>query len=325
MGKINKLKTALAAGAIALGVAQTDAQVAMQKVKDNGTEHVMQILTSANGTDANYDPNDPMGPGNPAYTIFEGNNNIAIGPSEMFGRIGFFVPDENGDYEYVDVGDTNLRGGEVEPIVVAGETVNWDQSKTLLLDLFTLENNSGFNYTGLQKRSYADTNNDGQHDMNINEITRPNDTNTSGLQVGTIASIKTPQIKLQSPGWYEHYTYKIYQGNGQWEDLLIDPITGDDLPYIAEWAESALMVNEVKQENTQIYPNPVSDRLFVQLPAGVEVESYGVYDMVGQQVSMSDKLNDQRGIEVHHLPNGVYFLKIKTNKGTAVVHKFIKK
>ena len=69
-----------------------------------------------------------------------------------------------------------------------------------------------------------------------------------------------------------------------------------------------------------IYPNPVSERLYIETE--VEVEEVVVYDAFGRQQST---VNGQQSsyIDVANLNSGVYFVVIKTNEGT-VVKRFVK-
>ena len=69
-----------------------------------------------------------------------------------------------------------------------------------------------------------------------------------------------------------------------------------------------------------IYPNPVSDRLFIKTE--MSVEEVVVYDAFGRQQTT---VNGQQSsyIDVAKLNSGVYFVVIKTNEGT-VVKRFVK-
>lgn len=71
--------------------------------------------------------------------------------------------------------------------------------------------------------------------------------------------------------------------------------------------------------NTNVYPNPFTADLTINLPENVIVQQAQVVNAVGQTVytSVKTKLN------VEQLPNGIYFLKINTNQGD-ITKKIIK-
>ena len=70
-----------------------------------------------------------------------------------------------------------------------------------------------------------------------------------------------------------------------------------------------------------IYPNPVSDKLYVETQT--QTQTIEIYDMFGRQQSM---VNGQQStvIDVTDLNSGVYFIKVVTSEGESV-QRFIKK
>ena len=70
-----------------------------------------------------------------------------------------------------------------------------------------------------------------------------------------------------------------------------------------------------------IYPNPVSDKLYIETQT--QTQTIEIYDMFGRQQSM---VNGQQSmvIDVTNLNSGVYFVKVVTANGEAV-QRFIKK
>ena len=73
-------------------------------------------------------------------------------------------------------------------------------------------------------------------------------------------------------------------------------------------------------QSIQIYPNPSSNALSVDLPDGVEIESAIFYSVLGQKIleTKSDKNWD-----ISSFASGIHFLSLQTNKGTKQF-KFIK-
>ena len=70
-----------------------------------------------------------------------------------------------------------------------------------------------------------------------------------------------------------------------------------------------------------IYPNPVSDKLYIETQT--QTQTIEIYDMFGRQQSM---VNGQQSmvIDVTNLNSGVYFVKVVTANGEAV-QRFVKK
>ena len=72
-----------------------------------------------------------------------------------------------------------------------------------------------------------------------------------------------------------------------------------------------------------IYPNPVNEILNVNSKNSIEVESIGIYDILGQMVIAVPNANAVAKINVSKLATGTYFLKMNTDKGSSNM-KFIK-
>ena len=78
------------------------------------------------------------------------------------------------------------------------------------------------------------------------------------------------------------------------------------------------------ENDFNIYPNPVNDRLYIATET--EVEEVVVYDVYGRIQNLSNSATQQLGnsLDVANLNGGIYFVKIKTENGE-VVKRFIKK
>nr|WP_319400734.1 cyclophilin-like fold protein [uncultured Carboxylicivirga sp.] len=90
-----------------------------------------------------------------------------------------------------------------------------------------------------------------------------------------------------------------------------------DVTVTLELDDSATPVDEVPQNQFQIYPNPVDNWLQVS----GSFQSLSIVDISGQEVMRS--VNDR--VNVSGLKSGLYFLKIEVSHNETVIRRFIKK
>jgi hypothetical protein len=80
------------------------------------------------------------------------------------------------------------------------------------------------------------------------------------------------------------------------------------------------MTNNLNENNTQLnfnlYPVPTSDKLFIEIENKTNV-SIEIIDGTGKV--LIDELYSQSGIDVNELTQGLYFLKITSDKGSQTV------
>jgi hypothetical protein len=80
-------------------------------------------------------------------------------------------------------------------------------------------------------------------------------------------------------------------------------------------------VNELTAENkVRVYPNPATDRLYVEAQLKARIEIINNFGQVMKSVLSADKLSV---IDVSDMPNGVYFINLITDNGSSA-RKFIK-
>lgn len=88
-------------------------------------------------------------------------------------------------------------------------------------------------------------------------------------------------------------------------------------------------VLSVKEENVdqtlQVYPNPVTDAVFVDRGEHKEELSYILYDSVGRVLDRGVLTGKTTKLDLQDLPAGVYFLLFKNNSHNVKVSKLIKK
>lgn len=83
----------------------------------------------------------------------------------------------------------------------------------------------------------------------------------------------------------------------------------------------SLLENDV--QGFKVYPNPVSNQLYIQMPASHEERLLKIYDALGKLVIEQNYSNTHFNLDVSHLTSGIYILSVISNNQT-VNSKFIK-
>ncbi|MDB2684506.1 T9SS type A sorting domain-containing protein [Flavobacteriaceae bacterium] len=86
----------------------------------------------------------------------------------------------------------------------------------------------------------------------------------------------------------------------------------------------SLGISENNLLNFEMYPNPVSDLLNIQLPTGTEKAEVGVFDYTGRLVSSKTISSNDTAIDVQKISKGIYMIRVATNTKIGV-QRFIKK
>ncbi len=93
-----------------------------------------------------------------------------------------------------------------------------------------------------------------------------------------------------------------------------------NLPIETNEANTAFQILGVNDSeigtNISIYPNPAKDLLTIQ--AGSDINAVTIYDLQGKTIHSIDSNSEKVSINISDLNNGVYFLKITTEKGEEV-------
>ena len=100
----------------------------------------------------------------------------------------------------------------------------------------------------------------------------------------------------------------------------------DDYKRAAGWEDftnycnclSATGFNKVTEANINIYPNPASNKLYIE---GEGYEQVNIYDMLGKEVLSAGK---EKEIDISRLVNGVYNISLISKGKTVVTKKLIK-
>lgn len=79
------------------------------------------------------------------------------------------------------------------------------------------------------------------------------------------------------------------------------------------------------QNYFSVYPNPSSDFIYIESNHKGEVLNIEIYDTVGRKVKHEFLINSNTPLNLENLPNGIYFLQIKTGNQIVCKKKIIKK
>ncbi|RFN58924.1 T9SS type A sorting domain-containing protein [Marixanthomonas ophiurae] len=120
-----------------------------------------------------------------------------------------------------------------------------------------------------------------------------------------------------SPDVPFEYTIDTNPNNPNNQTLILSPAPGFFLIY----SNTQLSVSENEITSFKIYPNPVSETLFISSENNT-IENISVFSINGQVV-LSEKSNTNQ-LDVSTLSNGLYFVEIASGNGTSI-QKFIKK
>ena len=98
------------------------------------------------------------------------------------------------------------------------------------------------------------------------------------------------------------------------------PVFGSKDPHRFTFADDE-KIDENNISEVNVYPNPASDKLYVETES--EVDEVEIYDVYGRQQPIANS-QQPTAIDVSGLNSGVYFVRIKTDSGD-IVRRFVKK
>ena len=117
------------------------------------------------------------------------------------------------------------------------------------------------------------------------------------------------------------------------QDMDYDSIKAREAQYIIEQLEQFGIeqhscnegFNEIESNEFNIYPNPASDKLYIETLTQTQTLTIEIYDIYGrvQNHRSSETQKLRNSIDVSELNSGVYFVKVKTENGE-VVERFVK-
>ncbi|WP_439128875.1 choice-of-anchor V domain-containing protein [Polaribacter sp.] len=85
---------------------------------------------------------------------------------------------------------------------------------------------------------------------------------------------------------------------------------GADQTVTASTTFSSLSISEAKRLDFDLFPNPATENINIQLPSSVEKASVALYDYLGRLALSKNISNTDTKIDVNNLSKGVYILKV---------------
>ena len=140
----------------------------------------------------------------------------------------------------------------------------------------------------------------------------------------------------------EHYTYNpTIQDSDNWPfdseqylllNIAIEPIidpgftqSAMEIDYVRVYQESALSISDGNNfENAKLFPNPVKDKLIIQVPSDLLGAKATIYSILGQELNSYIQKEFRTTIDLSHYEKGMYVVKFTTNNRTAS-YKILKK
>ena len=117
------------------------------------------------------------------------------------------------------------------------------------------------------------------------------------------------------------FTYTFNQVGST--DYVCDPHAGNMYGTVTVTSYTA-GISENKLLSFEMYPNPVSDKLNIQLPSGSEKAEVSIFDYTGRLVSSKTISSNDTSIDVQSISNGIYIIRVASNTKIGV-QRFIKK
>jgi len=111
------------------------------------------------------------------------------------------------------------------------------------------------------------------------------------------------------------------------EDFSLNsPLVEDFKPDWGAECENLSTADRFSGLNLKLYPNPVSNQLFIENSTAVFISGLTIYNIQGQLVQeLNIDNSDTNSIDVSKLAAGNYFLKISTSDHNQVTKRFVKK
>ena len=116
------------------------------------------------------------------------------------------------------------------------------------------------------------------------------------------------------------FTYTFNQVGST--DYVCDPHAGNMNGTVTVTSTAGISENNLL--SFEMYPNPVSDKLNIQLPTGTEKAEVDVFDYTGRLILSKTISSNNTAIDVQKISKGIYVIRVATNSKIGV-QRFLKK
>lgn len=108
-------------------------------------------------------------------------------------------------------------------------------------------------------------------------------------------------------------------------DLEAEPEVGvEPIDVLQDLYDDFLSVREAELSALiSIYPNPVQDRLNIELDQGLTIKAVQIFDLAGKRLVSSNEEGVSLSLDVSNLNSGMYLIQMQTSKGL-VTQQFVK-
>ena len=218
----------------------------------------------------------------------------------------------------VDAADLDaVTGGESFLYVRVDETGSTSRNVSVQLQTFDVPTtNTGNLYVAVVEREVLLTGIPSNWEERHHNVFRQFVTPQTGMSVDLTLDDQTLMFNYTvDPSWNENDIYVLAWVQNPNTDAVYNSGTRFDELF------SSTEAFEAGVADIRLYPNPVSDRIQLQIPAATNIERIAVLDIVGKEVA---QFLSTENMSVRHLARGNYSLVISTASGAKQTLRFVK-
>lgn len=236
--------------------------------------------------------------------------NLSYAAKSTQGNTGYtYIKTTNNSYELLGVATADVQFVYTNSQLVMSYPFTYNSTFT---DYFE---GSGENSQGVEtfRKGYTTSTADGH-----GTLTLPNGTFTNVLRVKTVQDYKDSFDFLGDAYEYKYFftTYSYYSNDYRMPLLSIsyneitEPFLGSTSvsKSVAFYPNSTTSVQENEPNTINVYPNPASDRFFVN-NNNAEITTVEILDMTGKSV-LSTPYTAGNGVSTNELPAGIYMVRL---------------
>jgi len=144
-----------------------------------------------------------------------------------------------------------------------------------------------------------------------NMVSSGSDTNSNGIFVPSAGNWRTDTIHIPAIAGAANVMFSFENLSGNGAALYIDNI---NIPGLSTLAVPTISANP----SVSVYPNPNSGQFNIEL-SNISGNPYlRIYNVLGEQVYMSQLKNENNSVNLNSQPDGVYIYRIYSESGSAI-------